>query len=52
MQFPTRRIPLEAVILLLADEFEIPCATEEVVWRPALAEADRLFREIAHDPQP
>ena len=49
--FPTRRVSLERVICLLADDFGVPCATERTAWYPTLRLADDLFRQIAHDPQ-
>ena len=49
IHFPTSRVSLEAVIRLLVQEFEVPC-NEPDLWRPALAESERLFFEIAHIP--
>jgi hypothetical protein len=50
VHFPTGRIPLEAVIRLLAEEFQIHCHAPKKVWRAVLAESERLFQEIAHQP--
>jgi hypothetical protein len=50
VHFPTGRVPLEAVIRLLADQFGVTCNTEPVLWRPVLAESERAFQEIAHRP--
>lgn len=50
IHFPTGRISLEAVIRLLADQFELPCATDRSYWRAVLAESERAFLEIAHKP--
>ena len=50
VHFPTGRVPLEAVIRLLAEQFRVPCNTAPEVWRPALAESERAFLEIAHHP--
>lgn len=50
VHFPTDRVPLEAVIRLLAEDFDVPCAQPPEVWRRMLAEAERFFREIAHRP--
>jgi hypothetical protein len=50
IHFPTGRVTIEAVIRLLADQFAVPCETEPEVWRPVLAESERLFLEMAHHP--
>ena len=50
VHFPTGRVPLEAVIRLLADQFGVTCNTESALWRPVLAESERTFQEIAHHP--
>jgi hypothetical protein len=50
VHFPTGRIPLEAVIRLLAEEFQVHCNAPKQMWRPVLAESERLFSEIAHRP--
>lgn len=50
VHFPTDRVPLEAVLRLLGEDFEVPCAQPPQVWRPMLAEAEKVFREIAHRP--
>jgi hypothetical protein len=50
IHFPTGRISLEAVIRLLADQFELQCATPRSVWRPVLAESEHRFQQIAHKP--
>jgi hypothetical protein len=50
IHFPTGRISLEAVIRLLAEQFELRCATDKEIWRPVLAESERSFLEIAHKP--
>jgi hypothetical protein len=49
VHFPTRRMPLEGVIRLLAEEFDVPTATPPDVWRPLLAEAERAFLEVVHE---
>jgi hypothetical protein len=49
IHFPTRRISLEAIIRLLAFDFEIHCNTDHAFWQAVLGESERLFREIAHE---
>ena len=51
VHFPTARVSLEAVIRLLADQFGTPCHRESEVWQPVLAETERAFLEIAHQPR-
>jgi hypothetical protein len=50
VHFPTGRIALEAVARLLAEQFNVPCNQPADIWRPALAESERAFEEIAHRP--
>jgi hypothetical protein len=50
IHFPTRRVPLEGTIRLLADEFHVGCGEPPEIWRPALSEAERAFASIAHEP--
>jgi hypothetical protein len=50
IHFPTGRVSIESVIRLLADQFDVPCNEPPETWRPALAEAERTFLEIAHRP--
>lgn len=50
IHFPVGRIGIEAVIRLLADEFQVPTNAQGATWRPVLAEAERLFLDIAHQP--
>lgn len=50
IHFPTSRVPLEAIIHLLATQFGIKCNEPPEIWRPVLAESERLFFEIAHIP--
>ena len=50
IHYPTNRISLEAVIRLLIDQFGVAPATSPEVWRKILAESERLFNEIAHQP--
>jgi hypothetical protein len=38
----------EAVIRMLIDDFTVPAATPDDVWRPVLAASEGMFREIAH----
>jgi hypothetical protein len=51
IHFPTRRIPIEGVIRLLAEErqFGIPTATKPPVWRAMLSAAESAFLKIAHE---
>jgi hypothetical protein len=50
VHFPTSRVSLEAIIYLLVTEFGIRCNQPANVWRPVLAESERLFFETAHIP--
>lgn len=50
IHFPTSRVSLEAIIRLLVQEFGVKCNEDSGVWRPVLAESERLFFEIAHIP--
>lgn len=50
VHYPTGRVPIEAVIRLLADDYAVPCATDESVWRPVLAASEAAFRQVAHVP--
>lgn len=49
IHFPVDRIPLEAVIRLLVEQFHIKC-NEPQYWRQVLAESERSFHEIASHP--
>jgi hypothetical protein len=50
VHYPTGRVPMEAVIILLADGYRVPCGAPDDVWRPVLAASEAAFREIAHQP--
>lgn len=50
LHLPTGRMPLEGVIRLLVEEFGVPCNQPATVWRPMLADAERAFLAIAHQP--
>ncbi|HEV2999826.1 MAG TPA: hypothetical protein VGW75_03715 [Solirubrobacteraceae bacterium] len=50
LHFPTGRVPLEAVIRLLVEEFGVPTNEEAELWRPVLAESEAAFQAIAHRP--
>lgn len=50
IHFPTSRVPLEAVINLLATDFRVRCNEQPELWRPVLAESERRFFQIAHIP--
>lgn len=51
IHFPTRRMPLEGVIRLLAEErqFAVPTREPRDVWRAMLAASESAFIEIAHE---
>lgn len=49
VHFPSRRMPIEAVIRLLIREFGVPARTKDEFWEPLLAESEDPFREIAHE---
>lgn len=50
LHWPTGRVSLEAVIRLLAEQFQIPCNQPPEIWRLALAESERDFLQVAHRP--
>lgn len=50
VHFPTGRIAIEAVIRLLVEQFGCPTRLTSDLWRPMLAESERLFADIAHRP--
>ena len=50
VHFPTGRIPLEAVIRLLIEQFEVPAATSDDVWMAALAASEDEFRQVCDRP--
>ena len=50
VHLPTTRVSFEAVLRLLAEQFEVPTATPSEIWRPVLAEAEQLFAAIANQP--
>ena len=50
IHFPTGRVSLEAVIRLLAEQFQVPCAYPPEIWRPVLALSERQFLAAAHQP--
>lgn len=50
IHFPTYRISLEAVIRCLAEQIRVPCNEPPEIWRPVLAETERTFLSIAHQP--
>jgi hypothetical protein len=51
VHFPTRRMPFEGVIRLLAesDQFGVPTSSPPEVWRPLLAASEAEFLAIAHE---
>ena len=48
IHFPTMRVSLEAVIRLLADQFNIKCELRQKDWRAILAASEAEFLGIAH----
>jgi hypothetical protein len=50
VHFPTGRMSLEAVIRCLVEQFKVPTTESADIWRPILAESERLFDQIAHRP--
>jgi hypothetical protein len=50
VQFPTRRVSIEAIIRLLAIEFGVPCRSEPARVNALLSEAEAPFMAIAHEP--
>ncbi len=50
IHFPTMRVSLEAVIRLLVYEFDVSCRCDEILWKPVLEEAEKLFHEINRKP--
>lgn len=50
IHFPSGRVSLEAVIRLLIEQFRVPCNQPAEVWRPVLAETERDFLRVAHQP--
>ena len=50
LHFPTGRVSLEAVIRLLAEQFQVHCNQPPAVWRPVLTESERDFLKVAHLP--
>ena len=50
IHFPDSRVPLEAVIRLLVEQFGVPARQPPEIWRPVLSESERPFLNIAHRP--
>jgi hypothetical protein len=50
IHFPVQRTSIEAVVRLLAEEFQVRCNTDEAIWRPTLAVAETAWLHIAHMP--
>lgn len=50
LHFPTGRVSLEAVIRLLAEQFQVRCNQPSAIWRPVLTESERDFLKVAHLP--
>lgn len=51
IHFPVGRFSLEWVIRLLAEQFGVPCQERPEIWRPVLAESERIFVGIARRPR-
>lgn len=51
IHFPTRRMPFEGIIRLLAepDQFGIPTSSPPEVWRRLVAASEAEFLQIAHE---
>jgi hypothetical protein len=52
VHFPTRRMSVESTIRLLITNYNVPANSPDATWRPMLAEAENMFREIAHENPP
>jgi len=52
IHFPTGRVPLESIIRLLADNFQVDTNEPEQVWRPLLHQTEQAFIQIARQPAP
>jgi hypothetical protein len=50
VHFPTMRVPLEAIIRCLANDFNVPCAEPAEVWKHVLHHTEIDFLEIHHPP--
>lgn len=50
VRFPTGRFSLEGIIRLLAETFGVQTRVDASLWRPVLAESERAFMAIAHQP--
>lgn len=50
VHFPTSRVSLEAIIRCLAEQYGVGTKVGSEIWRPALAESERQFLSIAHQP--
>ena len=50
IHFPTGHISIEAVVRLLAEQFHVSCNCPSELWRRVLAESERDFLRVAHQP--
>lgn len=50
VHFPVGRLSIEWVIRLLAEQFNVPCREGPEIWRPVLAESEKIFIDIARRP--
>jgi hypothetical protein len=48
VHFPATRVPLEAVIRLLIEQFHVRPVTPRSVWRKVFAHTERDFIDVAH----
>jgi len=50
IHFPTMRVPFEAIIRCLANDFNVPCHAPKEVWRYILHHTELDFLAIHHPP--
>lgn len=50
VHFPTMRVPLEAIIRCLANDFNVECAEPPEIWKYVLHHTEIDFLEIHHPP--
>lgn len=48
IHFSTDRVSFESIIRLLIEQFGVVPNSPQEIWRPMLAESERLFKDIAH----
>ena len=52
VHFPVVRPSLETTLRLLMEQFDVTSVNDSSIWRPAFAEAERIFMEHVHQPSP